>query len=95
MKNSKTGIAIASMVVGIVATSLSVFTMIIPFFSIFFGSVLASISLICGIVAIVFGANAKNQKPAGRAIAGFILGIIASSFSMITIITCLMINMFL
>ena len=47
-------------------------------------------SLICGIIAIVLG---NKARPLGRAIAGFVLGIVGSSLSGSTILIAYVIKM--
>lgn len=76
-KNNK-GMAIAAMVLGIVSVSLCALSAIITFFHFLSGMILAIIALICGIIAVVLGKQAKALK---RAIAAFILGIIGTSLS--------------
>lgn len=85
MQESSYRSAVASMVLGIVSVSLFLPAVILSFFHWKYSLVFATISLICGIVAIVFGAKAKMIKPAGRAIAGFVLGIVGTSISGILI----------
>lgn len=72
----KNGKAIASLVLGILSC-VGAITYMIGWL----------IGLVCGIIAIVFGAKAKKQKEQrGIAIAGFVLGIIGTSLCSITIL---------
>ena len=65
--------AIASMVLGIVSVSFC--------FRWLPGMLIVLLSLACCILAIVMGARARVLRPAGRAIAGLVLGIIGTSIS--------------
>lgn len=94
MKSEKYGLGIAAMVLGIVAVSIASVALIFPFFSFLLGEIFGSIALICGIVAIVMGNTARFYKPAGRAIAGFVLGIIAVSLSGILLSICIIVQCF-
>ena len=66
--------AIASMVLGIVSVSFCVPAILFSFFRWLPGMLIVLVSLACGILAIVL-------RPAGRAIAGLVLGIIGTSIS--------------
>lgn len=76
------GKAIASMVLGIVS---------LVFFWAGYGALLA---LVCGVIAIVLGAQARKGaeamglKPSGMATAGLIMGIIGGILSLIGFISC-------
>lgn len=71
--------AIASMVLGIVSVSFCVPAILFSFFRWLPGMLIVLVSLACGILAIVMGA--RVLRPAGRAIAGLVLGIIGTSIS--------------
>ena len=73
--------AIASMVLGIVSVSFCVPAILFSFFRWLPGMLIVLVSLACGILAIVMGARARVLRPAGRAIAGLVLGIIGTSIS--------------
>ena len=78
MKELNTGKAIASMVLGIVSVSFSVFAAIILFFLFVPAMIIATSALTCGILAIVLAGKAKGL---GRAIAGLVLGIVGTSLT--------------
>lgn len=78
MRELQTGKAIASMVLGIVSVSLSVLSAIVIFFLFVLGILIGAAAMICGIIAIVLG---NRARPLGRAMAGFVLGIIGTSLS--------------
>lgn len=67
--------AIASLVLGIVSIV-----------GIFFG--LSLIGLICGIVAIILGNQARREGGGGIATAGFVCGIIGTSFCALILASC-------
>ena len=68
--------AIASMTIGIIATSFSILAMILPFFWLIAGIVAAIIAIACGIVAIVLSSSSVH---CGQAIAGLVCGIVGCS----------------
>ena len=67
--------AIASLVFGIISIV-----------SIFFG--LSLIGLICGIIAIILGNRARREGGGGIATAGFVCGIIGTSFCALIFVSC-------
>lgn len=85
------GKAIASMSVGIVATSISVISMILPFFWILAGILSSITAIICGIVAIVLSNHCLHS---GRAIAGLVTGIVGCSIGGIVTIVCVLLICF-
>lgn len=83
MEHEHKGKAIASLVLGIVSCVGSV--AYLP------GWI---IGIVCGILAIIFGAQTKKGKQRGIAIAGFVLGIVGTSLCGITIVGALVIFRF-
>ena len=79
------GKAIASMSVGIVATSISVIAMILPFFWMVAGILTGVIAGICGIIAIVLSNRSLHS---GRAVAGLVTGIVGCSIGGIVVVLC-------
>ena len=69
------------MVLGIVSVSFCVPAILFSFFRWLPGMLIVLVSLACGILAIVMGARARVLRPAGRAIAGLVLGIIGATVS--------------
>lgn len=92
MNNSNIRTAVASMVLGIVSVSLCLPAMLFPFFWWILGAVISAVSLICGILAIILGARAKLIRPAGRAVAGFVLGIVGTSIAGLVILSLLILR---
>lgn len=84
--------AITSMVLGIIACSLSLVTIICAFFNLFFSSLIGAIALVLGIVSIVFAASSPH---CGRAIAGLVTGIVGTSLAGILILTNMVLGFFL
>lgn len=84
--------AITSMVLGIIACSLSFVAMICAFFHLFFSSVVGAIALASGIVSIVFAASSPH---CGRAVAGLVTGIVGTSLAGVLILTNIVISFFL
>ena len=70
------GLAVASLVLGIVAIVFSFIGLSIPF------------GLIIGIVGIVLGVMAKKKNPSGMATAGLVLSIIGTILCAIIFIAC-------
>ena len=70
------GLAVASLVLGIVAIVFSFIGLSIPF------------GLIIGIVGIVLGVMAKKKNPSGMATAGLVLSIIGTILCAIVFIAC-------
>ena len=70
------GLAIASLVLGIVAIVFSFIGLSIPF------------GLIIGIVGIILGVMAKKKNPSGMATAGLVLSIIGTILCAIIFIAC-------
>ena len=79
------GKSIASMSVGIVASSISVLAMILPFFWIVAGMIAAAIAIVCGIVAI---ALSNRSMHCGQAVAGLVTGIVGCSIGGIVLTIC-------
>lgn len=71
------GLAIASLVLGIVAIVFSFIGLSIPF------------GLIIGIVGIILGVMAKKKNPCGMATAGLVLSIIGTVLCAIVFIACM------
>ena len=71
------GLAIASLVLGIVAIVFSFIGLSIPF------------GLIIGIVGIILGVMAKKKNPNGMATAGLVLSIIGTVLCAIVFIACM------
>lgn len=71
------GLAIASLVLGIVAIVFSFIGLSIPF------------GLIIGIVGIILGVMAKKKNPSGMATAGLVLSIIGTILCAIVFIACM------
>lgn len=71
------GLAIASLVLGIVAIVFSFIGLSIPF------------GLIIGIVGIILGIMAKKKNPCGMATAGLVLSIIGTVLCAIVFIACM------
>lgn len=71
------GLAIASIVLGIVAIVFSFIGLSIPF------------GLIIGIVGIILGVMAKKKNPCGMATAGLVLSIIGTVLCAIVFIACM------
>lgn len=79
-ESEKNGLGVASLVCGIISISLSIVAIPIGIFSYVWGCVITAIGIGLGIFAIVAGTRSrKYNTPAGKAIAGFILGIIGTS----------------
>lgn len=93
--NEYSGKAIASMVLGIIAVSLCPLVMILPFFFLMIGMGMALLPLVCGIISLVLGANARRTVSSGQATTGIILSIIAITLSGIVFILCLLVYVFL
>lgn len=91
MKEMSIGKAIAAMVLGIISVSLSVLSAIVIFFLFSLGMLIAVSALICGIIAIVLG---NKARPLGRAIAGFVLGIVGTSLTGSIMVIGILITMF-
>ncbi len=70
------GLAVASLVLGIVAIVFSFIGLSIPF------------GLIIGIVGIILGVMAKKKNPCGMATAGLVLSIIGTVLCAIVFIAC-------
>lgn len=79
MQQERTGISIGSLVCGIVSTALSALAIPIGIFLSWGGWLITIAGLITGIIAIALGVKGKQALHAGRAIAGFVLGIIGTS----------------
>ena len=71
------GLAIASLILGIVAIVFSFIGLSIPF------------GLIIGIVGIILGVMAKKKNPCGMATAGLVLSIIGTVLCAIVFIACM------
>lgn len=71
------GLAIASLVLGLVAIVFSFIGLSIPF------------GLIIGIVGIILGVMAKKKNPCGMATAGLVLSIIGTVLCAIVFIACM------
>ena len=82
-------ISIAAMVLGIVSVSLCILAMIFSFFWILQAIAVAAAALICGIHAIILGVKGRQLQSVGRAIAGFVLGIIGTSISGLLVLSLL------
>ena len=82
-------ISIAAMVLGIVSVSLCIPAMIFSFFWILQAIAVAAAALVCGILAIILGVKGRQLKSVGRAIAGFVLGIIGTSISGLLVLSLL------
>ena len=92
MNNSNDRMAVASMVLGIVSVSLCLPAMLFPFFWWILGAMIAAVSLICGILAIIMGARARLIQTTGRAVAGFVLGIVGTSIAGLVILVLLILR---
>lgn len=71
------GMAIASLVLGIVAIVFS-----------FFGMIGSLIGLVCGIIGLVCGVKARNTNPSGMATAGLVCSIIGTVFCAVIFAAC-------
>lgn len=91
----KNGLGVAAMVCGIVSVSISALAIPIGIFFHIWGCLIAAVGLGCGIFAIVAGAKAKIYYPAGKAIAGFVMGIIGTSLHAMILFTLICFMIFL
>lgn len=76
-KPQSNGKAVASLVLGIIAVV-----------TLFFGT-FAWIGVICGIIGLILGAQARRETPSGIATAGFVLSLIAVILCALTFIACI------
>ncbi len=76
-QSQSNGKAIASLVLGIIAVV-----------TLFFGT-FAWIGVICGIVGLILGAQARKETPCGMATAGFVLSLIAVILCALTFVACI------
>lgn len=92
MKQEKIGLSIASMVLGIIAVSLTVTSITFLFFIFSLGMALNFIALSCGIIAIILGAKSRILY---RGVAGFVLGIVGTSLaaSILVIVSILLVRL--
>ncbi|MBS6179674.1 hypothetical protein MKC91_06285 [[Clostridium] innocuum] len=95
MNSTAVRTAIASMVLGIVSVSLCVPAILLSFFWWLLGMITALASLTCGILAIVMSTRASAISPAGRAVAGLILGIIGTSIAGLLLLCLLLLRIIL
>lgn len=82
MENQKSGSNVGG-IVSLVCGILSIVTFWVPWFNL--------VSLVLGIVGIIFGVKGRKTAPAGKtgmATAGFVLAIIGTVFSGIVFVSC-------
>ena len=92
----KNGLGIAALVCGIVSVSLCGAAIPIGILFPFWGCSIAVVGIIPGIFAIVAGTRSRKYSyPAGKAVAGFILGIIATSIDAVIFTCCFCLYLFL
>lgn len=92
----KNGLGIAALVCGVVSVSLCGAAIPIGIFFPFWGCILAVVGIILGIFAIIAGTRSRKYFcPAGKAIAGFILGIIGTSIDGVVFICYFCLYLFL
>ena len=93
METEKNGIAIGSLVCGIVSASISALAIPVGILLSIWGCGIAVAGIATGIVAIVLGVKGKNFYPSGRAIAGFVLGIIGTAMHAIIFLCFLIVHL--
>ena len=81
--------AIASMTIGIIATSFSILAMILPFFWLIAGIIVSVIAIVCGIVAIVLSSSSVH---CGQAIAGLVCGIVGCSVGGLVVLAIMVLS---
>lgn len=89
------GIAIGSLVCGIVSTAISALAISISIFWSLWGCVIGVAGVTTGIVAIALGSKARYAYPTGRATAGFVLGIIGTALDGIICLGCMVVYILL
>ncbi|HIZ56044.1 MAG TPA: hypothetical protein H9671_07560 [Firmicutes bacterium] len=80
MENKTNGMAVGSLVLGILGILCSFFS--------FLGAVAYLVGIILGIIGLILGISAKKQQPCGMATAGIVLSIIAIVLCAISLVAC-------